>query len=226
MIKIYLGIASRKDGSWGMFQSILRNAMTLNREKMQLTIEPNVGDSLICRSRQDMTYKFLQTDCTHFMQLDDDIELQSNAILKLVKADKPIVGGVYRLKTMEKEVKELDEMTKTGYQLALRAITPFSISGDSEDLVKIRYLSTGCFLQKREVVEKMWDNYSELTYYHNTTTKERRALYMPMVYKEEYLSEDWAYCQRAMDIGYDVWLHTGVYCGHWGIYNYGFNGAE
>lgn len=178
-----------------------------------LSIEPHVGQAVICRARQEMTYKFLQTDCTHFMQLDDDIQLPPDAIVKLVEADKPIVGGAYRLKQNVSEA-------------ALRAFRTFNTKDVPDELVKVKYLSTGCFLQKREAVEAMWDKYTNLKYRASSTTDtnegERRALYMAMIHDGEYLSDDWAYCQRATDAGYDIWLHTGVKCGHWGIYNYEF----
>lgn len=226
MVKIYLGIATRRDGSWGMFQSVLNNIISLNRKKMMLAIEPHIGDSLICRARQNMTYNFLQSDATHFMQLDDDIQLPPDAIVKLVEADKPIVGGFYRLRTKERDTNEVGGIKGERYKLALRALTAFNIDEGSNELVKIKYLSTGCFLQKREVIEDMWKRYENLRYADKGEVEDRRALYMPMVHDGEYLSEDWAYCQRAEDVGYDIWLHTGVYCGHWGIYNYDFDGEE
>ena len=222
MTKVYLGIASRNNGSWGMFDSVIRNLITAQRNGITVSLEPHVGDSLICRARQEMTWKFLQTDCTHFMQLDDDIQLPTNAILKLVQANKPIVGGAYCLK-YDNETKGDKQITGNGRIAALRAFGSFNIQEHPDELIKLKYLSTGCFLQKREVVEKMWEQYGDRQYWANVARvdkDERRALYTPMIYNEEYLSEDWAYCQRAVDAGYDIWLHTGVLCGHWGMSKY------
>ena len=205
--KVYIGIPSRNDGSWGMFQSLISNIVFLAQNKIVALIEPHVGDSLICRARQEMTWKFLQTDCTHFMQLDDDIQLPTDGILKLIQADKDMIGGVYRIKNNSGKIasKELEEIDYTKINV-------------------VKYLSAGCFLQKREAVERMWKKYKELEYdigcdYSDNRGK-RIALYMPMLHGEDYLSEDWAYCQRATDIGFKMYLHTGVLCGHWGLHNY------
>ena len=46
---------------------------------------------------------------------------------------------------------------------------------------------------------------------------------MPYIYHNEYLSEDWAFCQRAMDMGHKIYMHSGVQCGHWGLFNYKFD---
>ena len=192
-----------------MYDSLLMNLATASKAGIELVIEPHIGDSLICRARQEMTWKFLQTDCTHFMQIDDDVQLPDDGIVKLVKANKPIVGGTYRLKYA------------SGKVLALRTFEQFDLSKHLNELIKIRYLSTGCFLQQRRVIATMWKRYENLKYYANEAkSDERRALYMPMIHEEGYLSEDWAYCQRAIDVGYDIYLHTGVLCGHWGLHNY------
>ena len=46
--------------------------------------------------------------------------------------------------------------------------------------------------------------------------------YLPYIYKDEYLSEDWALCQRAEDLGFEIWAHGGVRCAHWGLIKYDF----
>ena len=76
------------------------------------------------------------------------------------------------------------------------------------------YVSTGCMMIRRNVVEGMIEKYPELHYKRNVTGDRAWALYQPFIYKEEYLSEDWAYCQRAKDAGFEVWVHGGVKCGH------------
>jgi hypothetical protein len=69
---------------------------------------------------------------------------------------------------------------------------------------------------KRKVVEGMIEKYPELHYKRNVSGDKAWALYMPFIYNQEYLSEDWGYCQRARDAGFEVWVHGGVKCAHWG----------
>jgi hypothetical protein len=215
MAVIYIGIISRQKGHWAMFTSLINNMANLGKDGHNCLIDPHVGDSLVSRARNEVQSKFLKSKADYYLQMDDDISMPPHAISTLIEADKDIVGGAYRLKSQDKEPKA-----------ALRAYKSFSIGDHPNQLIKLKYLSTGCFMQKRATVEKMVDAYKDLRYIANGVevkdNPERFATYMPFIYDGEYLSEDWAYCQRALDIGLEVYLHTGVLCGHWGLHNYDF----
>jgi hypothetical protein len=208
MINVYVGIPSRTKGYWSMYQGLLANVMNCAQHGINVAIDPKVGCSLICRARQDMTHKFLFENpvATHFFQLDDDVQLPPDAIYKLVSADKDIIAGMYPHKDNRGTI-------------PIRGFDTFKVQDlQPEEIVEVAYLSTGCLMQKREFVQKMWDSYEDLSYEANITSgdKDRRALYMPYIHDKEYLSEDWAYCQRALDIGTKIYLHSGVKCPHWG----------
>jgi hypothetical protein len=156
-----------------------------------------------------MLRRFLDSDCDYLFTLDDDIELEPDALCKLVEADKDIIGGVYRLKT--------NEIKQNPYALRFLA-EDHTI--DYDQITEVQYLSTGCMLHKRSFIEELVDAYPDLYFYENLTANEIPALYMPYIYKREYLSEDWAFCQRAIDAGHKIWLHAGVQCTHWGLHPY------
>jgi hypothetical protein len=163
-----------------------------------------------------MTWQFLElnSECDYFLQIDDDVALPPNSIVDLVQSGKNVIGGMYSLKS------------KKG-QLAIR------IKGDQkrkvdtlgDDPLEIKYLATGCFMQTRDVAQRAWDYYAkDRTYLDNDKRHEDRkrvAVYTPFIYKDEYLSEDYAYCQRLIDMGEKIWLHPHVKCGHWGLAQYG-----
>jgi hypothetical protein len=145
--------------------------------------------------------------------LDDDIELPPDALVKLIEANKQLIG--YRLKT--------DKPSMNPYAIRL-AKTEKDINFN--DIVPVQYLSTGCMMYERSFIEKLVSEYPDLWYYENVTARRIPALYMPYIYECEYLSEDWAFCQRALDKGHQVWLHAGVHCGHWGLHNYQMKDLE
>jgi hypothetical protein len=231
MKKVYIGIPSRTKGFWHAYTALLQATQYAATKGIMCAIDPHVGASLICRARTNITWKFLylNPECDYFMQLDDDVQLPYDALVKLVEADKNIVGGMYALKTKMGKIAIRSKKSK-----------PFSIKEHPDEVMEINYLSGGCILQKREVVQKAWDHYKDLRYLENSNKFEagydgiklqekeddiklrnRVALYQPYIYKNEYLSEDWAYCQRMIDMGEKVWLHTGVKCSHWGLASYG-----
>lgn len=219
MAHVFIGIPSRTKGYWGMFQSLLGAVLYSQQNGVSALVYPLVGCSLICRARQDLTATFLNEypEATHFLQLDDDVQIPPNTLLKLLAADKPIISGLYSHKN------------KAGY-LPIRAKKKFKITEcEPNEIKEVQYVPTGCLMQTREVVQKMWDSYPDLHY--KTTVvpyaplaedkRPRAALYQPYIYKDEYLSEDFAYCQRLQDIGEKIYAHTGVRCVHHGLASYG-----
>jgi hypothetical protein len=211
MKTIYVGVASRNLAFWGMYLAFQNAAGYALKHGYKCYLAPIVGDSLISRARNEMLAAFLNDDlkCEYFFSLDDDIELPPTALVDLINSDKDIVGGLYRLKNDSRKV-------------AIRGYESFNVKDFPNQVKEVQYLSTGCMMHKREVLESLWGAYPELSYLANQVNEkpERRALYMPYIYNREYLSEDWAFCQRAVDKGHKIYLHTGVICAHWGLKRY------
>ena len=215
--EIYIGIISRHEGHWGMYTGFQAAAIDVAQKyKIRCLLAPHIGDSLLCRARNEVLYKFLfQSQSDYLFTLDDDIALPPYAFTKLIEADTDMIGGIYRLKTENEK------------RLAARSMFDIESVSDAianDEIHEMIYISTGCILYKREFVQRMWDHYKDsLFYIANKEEKgenERVALYQPMIHHNEYLSEDWAFCQRALDIGTKIWAHFGVPCGHWGLKEY------
>jgi len=146
----------------------------------------------------------MQKGCDLLFSVDDDIVLTPDTLKVLAEADKDVVAGVYRI----------------GYDNPVPAVRlpeegpMWNEVMNKGMLTRALYVSTGCMMIKRRVVEGMIAKYPELHYRRNVIRDIAWALYQPFVYNMEYLSEDWAFCQRARDAGYEVWVHAGVKAGH------------
>jgi hypothetical protein len=146
----------------------------------------------------------MQRGFDYLFSVDDDVFLAPDTITRLLEEDKDVVAGIYRL----------------GQDAPVAAVRLPNDGPSWNDIMKkgllapAIYVSTGCMMIRRNVVEGMIEKYPELHYKRNVTGDRAWALYQPFIYKEEYLSEDWAYCQRAKDAGFEVWVHGGVKCGH------------
>lgn len=217
MAKIYTSVISRHQGHWAMFSAFQTAAAVASHAGHIPMLAPHVGDSLCCRARQNALAHFLKSDADYLFTLDDDVAIPENALVDLINADKDIIGGFYRLK---KNPPAGEEFSIADY-IAFRGLVPFNLN-DNEP-VRVKYISNGCIMHKRKFIEDMVNHYPELLYKENETGNDRWALYQPYVYNNEYLSEDWAFCQRAIDKGYEMWMHTGVLCDHWGLQKFGFH---
>ena len=212
--KIYISCCSNRDPKWGMVlvtEDAMRHAA---KHGLSSVLRPRLGESLICRARQNDLVEFMRTNSDLLFSIDDDVVPPVDVLVKLAEADKDIVAGIYRLK--------LDTPIS-----AVRL--PFGGHSWEEVLQGLLapavYVSTGCMMIKRRVIEGMIAKYPELGYARNVTGDRGWALYMPFIHDEEYLSEDWAFCQRAIDAGFEVWVHGGVKCGT-GAKNYFFSGTR
>lgn len=177
-------------------------------------LAPRVGESLICRARQNSLNDFYQGNFDYLFTVDDDVEVPLETITKFVKADKDIIGGFYMLKDKSKAHTAVRLLK--GNKIDLPDIFKQNL------IVEVKYLSTGCMMVKRSVIKKMMKAYPELRYIANITNNKQYAFYMPYIYNDEYLSEDWAFQQRAHEIGFKSWADGSIRCGHWGLTKFDF----
>jgi len=208
------------------------NSLYVSIFHSQHQIQPyfNEQDSLISRARNIHLYKFLYEypDCEYFMSIDSDLEIlncsiEDNIFDKLVGHDKDFVGGLYACKA------EPIISSSVPYEAKL----PIFNTG----LMRMRWLSSGCWCIKRSAVEKLVKAYPELDYDGEAHLKGKKihGLYIPFLYdvkKEDfpnievnlpfkkYLSEDWAFCSRWEKIGGEIYADTSIALLHTGKRDY------
>lgn len=182
--------------------------------------EPCIGDSLVARARNRIAAKFLRSeDFTHLLFLDTDLIFSPEHIARLVSHDEPIVAGLYPKKQRE---------------LAWVCNLLPGEETDERGLQQVRYAGTGCLLIAREVLERMREAYPELEYDpdHGDEPGVKWDFFRCGVYRcpesglRRYLSEDWWFCQMALDLGYRIWMDTQVVCKHVGQMVYPVDSLE
>ena len=58
------------------------------------------NESLVTRARNILTTMFLESDCSHLMFIDADIEFDSDSVLRALAYDKPIMAAAYPKKAL------------------------------------------------------------------------------------------------------------------------------
>ncbi len=205
--KVFVSVPSNRNPEWGMIMSLTLALAYAGKKGIRAILQPLLGESLISRARIIEMATFLESDCTHLYTQDDDVEIPGDTIIKLIEADKDIIGGAYRLKDPH-EIRVAIRQLKGGADVA----TALS----NEKAIQVRYVSTGCMMVKRKVFENTIQIFRDLEYGRNQSKQRLFALYMPFIHEDEYLSEDWAFCERAIMAGFTVWMHGGIMCRHYG----------
>jgi hypothetical protein len=198
------------------------------------------NESLVHRARMEMARKFLaESDFTHLMWWDADIEAVPDDLAKLWNLDADIAVGVYTMKKPDKcwyaawvngaLVKDLDQYTKpievdfagTGFMLIKR-----------EALVKIHLHIT----VKHEIAKRMIARLGDLPPDEAKIAKEMLdgmspvyqgpdgdtpALFTTPIFNGGLESEDYHFCRIARDAGFKIIMDPSVRLTHWGQYPYG-----
>jgi hypothetical protein len=188
-----------------------------------LWIKFNSFDSLITRARNTMVAEFLADDrFTHLMWIDGDIGFKGSDVVRLLLADRPVVGGVYPLKTDGWPLEGLPEAlpagsTKSEFQARFARYPANACSdaleADANGFLDAIYAPTGFMLIKREVFLALASRFPELHYKPDMVNRPEHdtgkmaelhyAFFDTMIDPESntYLSEDYAFCRRIAQIG-------------------------
>lgn len=166
------------------------------------------GDALIDRSRSRVASGFLQAEEKDsgdvLVMIDHDISWQEGDLEPFIdrcRETKGIVGGVYSKRVMG-----------GGIPVVFDEEGAFT-TGDDQ-MVKAIFVSTGFFAIHREALRKIADSQEKLP------IGEFWPLFIPVVYKGQELSEDWAICGRAHNLGIPVHAYMKPRLGHTGHYEY------
>lgn len=172
---------------------ILKTVDLFKQINFPLVIEFCKNDSLVSRARNNLIAKAMtDTDATHFLFIDNDITWNPFDILKLIIAEKPIIGGAYPLKNYnwEKMVNSdgkfdpsqmklwvdkknehpvlnniIDDKSVIQFNLLRYNINYLSNSLEiSGNLAKVRHLATGFMMIQRHVLEKMMKAFPSTKY--------------------------------------------------------------
>ena len=127
--------------------------------------------SLVTQGRNLCVSSFMETDSTHLLFIDSDIDFSSESIFKMIAAKKDVISVPYPLKSLNfkqgwekikqgKIKNEHDLQYKALYQYPMKLPNEKDITINN-GVIEVTHSPTGCMLIKREVIEKMIKAYPE-----------------------------------------------------------------
>jgi hypothetical protein len=209
--------------------SILELDRLCRERGIEVEYQMVLNESLIPRARNYLVHQFLQSTATHLLFIDSDIQFSPEDVIKMLEADKDVIGGLYCKKEMLWE--KIAECVKAGkpveaLQYNTSGVVFWPLEGFAEltdiklaEPLEVRYLGTGLLMVKRGVFEKMQETDKERTYDYKG--EQHHAFFDCRIENNNYLSEDYFFCQRWRELGGHVyaalWVRT-VHFGNLGLH--------
>ena len=176
------------------------------------------GDALITRARASLISQFLDDPgATHLLFVDADIGFEPEQVLRLIQCGADMCAAVYPIKRIDwDKVKTTIEAARpnpaaAALKYVFEVEDPNAVIAKA-GFVKVRYAGTGFLMIRRQALERMCAQYPQLQFKRDhsidatTASDNRFALFECMIAEDgTYLSEDFAFCKRWIEMGGEIW---------------------
>jgi len=188
---------------------------------------------MVARARNRLVADFLESKCTHLLFLDSDITFDPAALVQMILANFPIVGGVYPKKQLRWQAAFTHARTSNGdgtaettAESALSYVVNALPNREGKmvrDCIEVAYVGTGFLLIQRAAIEAMVKHYKKLSYTDDFADGPKRripALFDYGIVNDRYLSEDFLFCQRWIAMGGKIRASAHCRLAHAGTYTF------
>lgn len=168
----------------------------------------NSSGSLLVAERNRLNKAFLASECTHMLCIDSDLGWPSIAVEKMLEHDLDFVAGSYPARG-ENVFLFRGEKNENGSL----------VTHPSKQLLKMEYIPAGFMLIKRCVIEKMTQHFAHLYFEpkaENLKHENGYCLFDTEVKDGEFWGEDYVFCRRVREAGFDIWVDPLVQFDHAG----------
>jgi len=172
------------------------------------------GCSVVSRVRNLIATDFLKSDCTDLMFIDSDISFDAEDIFRLMACNSDPKKGI---------VAGIPVARKKGqvYFSTLDTDDDNSIFMDKMGLVKAKRVATAFMMIRREVFESLRDAHPEWVYHDEKKEGDTTICFFDFELKDgHYIGEDYLFCDRAREQGFEVWIDPTIKLGHMGVHEF------
>jgi hypothetical protein len=169
------------------------------------------GCSVVSRVRNLIASDFLASDCTDLMFIDSDINFDAEDIFRLmawnIDPKKGIVAGIPVARKKGKV-----------YISTLDTDDNEHIFMDKMGLVRAKRVATAFMMIRRDVFTQLKDAHPEWVYYDEKKVGDEMIAFFDFALKDgNYIGEDFLFCDRARELGFEVWIDPTIKLGHMGV---------
>ena len=160
------------------------------------------GDSILPRARCSLLGEFARSDCDKLLMIDDDVSWQAEHLVRILRHEEDLVGGVYPKKSDE-----------VAYPAVLHPDRP-AIRPDG--LVEVAGLPGGFVCISKNAAWKIIEAYSKQVFWDMASCTDCWAVWDFGVRPEGWHGEDYRFCDRWREIGGKLYADTEIPLSHTG----------
>lgn len=187
---------------WYCASGLMETAHYCATKKIGFSHDVIPHDAFIGRARNKLVSRFMASKFRDLLFVDADIGFDVQGVIDLCTAEPPIVMGLYLMKAEEARYPAL--MTD-----------PLERHPSDTRLIKLKYGPTGFMRIRREVfeaMEKKWPN----DYYIDGPYGKVFDYFPHGRFGNDFIGEDIQFCNRAQELGFDIWAMQGIKLKHVG----------
>lgn len=186
---------------------LAETALLLAKNHIQIEYRIVTSGSLLCAERNRLLQSFIDSDCTHILCVDSDLGWPAQCVISMLQKNLPFVAGVYPARGPQHVFTFRPFLLENG-----------SIEMDQQRaLLRMENIPAGFMLIKREVIQKMMDDHPETKYVpKDPSAPSGFALFNTEIENGEFWGEDYVFCRRARESGFQIWVDPMIEFNHAG----------
>jgi len=195
----------------------MHSLMSFYESKIPFTVMTIGNESLITRGRNTIiSYFYSLVEFSHLLFLDADIHLSAESLIKLLKADKDVIGAPVALKGYDDRGKPVYNVGKV-----------LSDTLGEDGLVEVDKVGTAVFMLSKKAVNSLIRNAKDSNDSYFSNPHSRGDVYKNIrmydvfktgVFEGDYLSEDFYVCKMLRELGYKIYIDSSVPVRHNGMF--------
>jgi glycosyltransferase involved in cell wall biosynthesis len=196
-----------------MAVSLMKLSQMVLQHGIDIQVNSICGCSVVSRARNVIAKQFLESDCDHLMFIDADMTFDPESVIRLMawNQERGIVAGAY---VARKEAKTYILSIDGGNGING---THGKITMDEDGLVRAYRVATGFMMIQKQVFTKLAEQHPEWKHMDTNSPQMLYSFFDFLVTPEGMIGEDFLFCDRAREAGFEVWIDPTIKLGHMGV---------
>lgn len=194
-----------------MLGSLIQFSRAADQHGVAYALGTISGCSVVSRARNLLVSDFMESGCDTLLFIDADMTFNPDDIFRLLAwtATKGIAGGVGCARKKQ-----------TTYYSKLDTDADGNIAMDTMGLVRASHIGTGFMMVQRAVFETLITSHPEWKYYDASADRTLHSVFDFKSTPDGYIGEDYLFCERAREHGFEVWIDPTIKLGHMGMHEF------